>query len=45
LPDCAGFAATIVLHMSPDHFDTGTGLVTTGHGAQISVPEALTLLG
>jgi hypothetical protein len=45
LPDCAGFAATIVLHMSPDHFDTGTGLVTTGHGAQISVPEALTLFG
>jgi hypothetical protein len=45
LPDCAGFAATIVLHMSPQHFDTGTGLVTTGHGAQISVPEALTLFG
>ncbi|MCW2647332.1 MAG: hypothetical protein JWP07_3441, partial [Pseudonocardiales bacterium] len=45
LPDCAGFAATIVLHMTPQQVDTGTGLVTTGHGAQISVPEALTRFG
>ena len=45
LPDCAGVAATIVLHLTPEQIQTGTGLVTTGHGAQISVPEALTLFG
>jgi hypothetical protein len=45
LPDCAGVAATIVLHMTPEHVQTGTGLVTTGHGAQISVDQASTLFG
>ena len=45
LPDCGGVAATIVLHLTPEQIHTGTGLVTTGHGAQISVPEALTLFG
>ena len=45
LPDCGGVAATIVLHLTPEQIQSGTGLVTTGHGAQISVPEALTLFG
>jgi hypothetical protein len=45
LPDCAGVAATILLHMTDEQFDTRTGLVTTGHGAQISMDEALTLFG
>ncbi|MDQ1463683.1 MAG: hypothetical protein QOC73_624 [Actinomycetota bacterium] len=45
LPECGGYAATIVLHMTPEHVERGTGLVTTGHGAQISAAEALTLLG
>ena len=45
LPDCAGVAATILLHMTDTQFDTRTGLVTTGHGAQISVDEASTLFG
>ena len=45
LPDCGGVAATIVLHLTEEQIQTGTGLVTTGHGAQISVPEALTLFG
>ena len=34
-----------MLHLTPEQIQSGTGLVTTGHGAQISVPEALTLFG
>jgi hypothetical protein len=34
-----------VLHLTEEQIQSGTGLVTTGHGAQISVPEALTLFG
>jgi hypothetical protein len=34
LPDCNGVAATILLTMTPEQFQTG--LVTTGHGAHIS---------
>jgi hypothetical protein len=34
-----------VLHLTPDHFATGTGLVTTGHGAHISMNQAATLFG
>ncbi|HEY8827919.1 MAG TPA: DUF222 domain-containing protein [Jatrophihabitantaceae bacterium] len=45
LPDCGEFAATILLTMSHDHFLSGAGLVTTGHGAHISVTEAMNLFG
>ena len=43
LPDCNGVAATILLTMTPEQFQTG--LVTTGHGAHISAELALTLAG
>ena len=45
LPDCGGITATIVLTMTPDQMQHGTGLVSTGHGALISAQLALTLLG
>ncbi|MDT4956777.1 MAG: hypothetical protein QOD31_576 [Pseudonocardiales bacterium] len=45
LPDCGGIAATIVLTMTPEQLENGTGLVTTGHGALISAQLALSLLG
>ncbi|MEP7178808.1 MAG: DUF222 domain-containing protein, partial [Pseudonocardiales bacterium] len=45
LPDCGGVAATILITMTDEQFATGTGLATTGHGAQVSVPGALTLFG
>jgi hypothetical protein len=44
LPDCAGVAATIVLHLTEEQVHTGTGLVTTGHGAHITVDQASTLM-
>jgi hypothetical protein len=45
LPACNGVAATIVLTMTEQQAETRTGLVTTGHGALISVDQALTLAG
>jgi hypothetical protein len=45
LPACNGVAATIVLTMTEQQAETRTGLVTTGHGALISVDQALTLTG
>ncbi len=45
LPACKGVAATIVLTMTDQQAETKTGLVTTGHGALISVEQALTLAG
>ena len=45
LPDCGGVAATILITMTDEQFDTRSGLATTGHGAQISDSEALTLFG
>ncbi len=45
LPACNGVAATIVLTMTPEQIETKTGLVTTGHGALITVEEALSLVG
>jgi uncharacterized protein DUF222 len=45
LPACNGVAATIVLTMTEQQAETRTGLVTTGHGALISVEQALTLAG
>ncbi len=45
LPACNGVAATIVLTMTDQQAETKTGLVTTGHGALISVEQALTLAG
>jgi hypothetical protein len=45
LPACNGVAATIVLTMTPEQFDNRCGLVTTGHGATISVGQALSLAG
>ncbi|PZS29615.1 MAG: hypothetical protein DLM58_15185 [Pseudonocardiales bacterium] len=43
LPQCNGVAATIVLTMTREQFDTKQGLVQTGHGALISSELALTL--
>jgi hypothetical protein len=45
LPACNGVAATIVLTMTDQQAETRTGLVTTGHGALISVEQALSLAG
>ncbi len=45
LPACNGVAATIVLTMTPEQIQTKTGLVTTGHGALITVEQALSLAG
>jgi adhesin HecA-like repeat protein len=45
LPDCNGVAATILLTITDQQLDNRTGLVATGHGAHISVDEALTLAG
>ena len=41
LPDRGGVAVTILLTMSDEQLRTHTGLVTTGHGARISVEQAL----
>ena len=45
LPACNGVAATIVLTMADQQIASRSGLVTTGHGATISVEQALTLIG
>jgi hypothetical protein len=45
LPDCGGVAATILLTLTEQQLHDRRGTVTTGHGARISVPEALTLIG
>ena len=45
LPACNGIAATIVLTMADQQIASQSGLVTTGHGATISVAQALTLVG
>jgi hypothetical protein len=45
LPACNGVAATIVLTMTDQQAETRTGLARTGHGALISVDQALTLAG
>jgi hypothetical protein len=45
LPDCGGVAATIILTITEEQAETRTGLVTTGHGAQISITQALSLAG
>ncbi|PZS29562.1 MAG: hypothetical protein DLM58_15280 [Pseudonocardiales bacterium] len=45
LPDCGGFAATILLTMTAEQFATGKGPVRTGHGDHVGMDEALTLFG
>jgi Domain of unknown function (DUF222) len=45
LPACNGVAATIVLTMTQEQIATKTGLVSTGHGALITVEQALSLAG
>lgn len=45
LPACNGVAATILLTMTAEQLHSRDGTVTTGHGAQVSVEQALTLLG
>jgi len=45
LPDCGGVATTILFLMTPEQFQSGAGLVATGHGRHVAVPEALSLLG
>ena len=45
LPECNGVAATIVITITDEQFHTHAGTVRSGHGAQISVEQALTLFG
>jgi hypothetical protein len=45
LPACGGVAATILITISAEQLESRQGLVTTGHGAQISVGQAMTLAG
>ena len=45
LPACGGVAATILLTLGADQLASRQGLARTGHGALISVDEALTLAG
>jgi hypothetical protein len=45
LPACNGVAATIVLTMTEEQIDNRTGLVRTGHGALITVEQALSVAG
>jgi hypothetical protein len=44
-PHCGGVAATIILTITEEQAETKSGLVNTGHGAQISVTQALSLAG
>ncbi|PZS19601.1 MAG: hypothetical protein DLM57_03735 [Pseudonocardiales bacterium] len=45
LPDCNGIAATILITITEEQFQTRTGLARTGHGAHITTELALSLLG
>ena len=45
LPDCGGVVASIMLTMTEQQLSSRRGTVTTGHGARITVPEAMSLLG
>lgn len=45
LPDAGGMPAVVLLTATTEQWDTDTGLVTTGHGATISVPTAKRLAG
>jgi hypothetical protein len=45
LPASGGTPATVLLTMTLDQLEQRTGLVTTGHGGQLTVTEALRLAG
>jgi hypothetical protein len=45
LPDAGGMPAVVLLTASVDQWNCETGLVTTGHGAAISVPTAKRIAG
>ena len=45
LPDCNGVAATILITMTDQQYQNGTGIVRTGQGAYLSTELALTLHG
>ncbi len=45
LPASGGTPATVLLTMTLDQLESRTGLVTTGHGGQLSVCDALRLAG
>ena len=45
LPDVGGTVATVLLTATVDQWDSDTGLVTTGHGALISVAQAKRIAG
>ncbi|MGI8879985.1 MAG: DUF222 domain-containing protein [Jatrophihabitans sp.] len=45
LPTTGGTPATVLLTMTLDQLETRTGLVTTGHGGQLTVNQALRLAG
>jgi Domain of unknown function (DUF222)/HNH endonuclease len=45
LPATGGIPATILLTATADQWETGQGLVTTGHGAVVSVPTAHRIAG
>src|SRR6478736_4162982 len=41
LPDAGGTPATVLLTVTLEQLEARTGVVTTGHGGRISVPQAL----
>ena len=45
LPDAGGMPAVVLLTATLDQWDAETGLVTTGHGASITVPAAKRIAG
>ncbi len=45
LPACGGTPATVLLTMTLDQLESRIGLVTTGHGGQLTVDEALRVAG
>ncbi|HEX2307314.1 MAG TPA: DUF222 domain-containing protein [Jatrophihabitantaceae bacterium] len=45
LPASGGTPATVLLTLTRDQLESGTGLVTTGHGGQLTVNAALRAAG
>jgi hypothetical protein len=45
LPPCNGITTTILLTLTADQAATGVGLATTGHGATVTVEQALRIAG
>jgi hypothetical protein len=45
LPGSGGLPATVLIPMTAEQFETGTGLASTSYGQKLSVPVALRLAG